>query len=33
MPTIDFAYIRWHGRGKRIWYNYKYRVEELRKWV
>lgn len=31
--TADFAYIRWHGRGRRIWYDYKYSLEELKKWV
>jgi len=31
--TADFAFIRWHGRGSRPWYNYRYSDEELRKWV
>jgi len=31
--TADFAFIRWHGRGARPWYNYRYRDEELKKWV
>ncbi len=31
--TADFAYIRWHGRGGRPWYNYHYSKEELEKWV
>jgi uncharacterized protein YecE (DUF72 family) len=31
--TTDFAYIRWHGRGKRPWYNYHYSTEELKPWV
>lgn len=30
--TADFAYIRWHGRGKKIWYNYRYSGEELSAW-
>lgn len=30
--TADFAYIRWSGRGKRIWYNYRYSREELSAW-
>jgi uncharacterized protein YecE (DUF72 family) len=30
--TADFAYIRWHGKGKRIWYNYRYSREELSAW-
>lgn len=31
--TAEFAYIRWHGRGTRPWYNYDYRPEELEEWV
>jgi len=31
--TTDFAYIRWHGRGRRPWYNYRYQIDELRPWV
>lgn len=31
--TTDFAYFRWHGRGTRPWYNYRYRAEELEPWV
>ncbi|MCD6263508.1 DUF72 domain-containing protein [Candidatus Bathyarchaeota archaeon] len=31
--TADFSYIRWHGRGRRPWYNYDYRREELEEWV
>jgi uncharacterized protein YecE (DUF72 family) len=31
--TADFAYIRWHGRGVRPWYNYHYSREELEEWV
>ncbi|MCJ7632814.1 DUF72 domain-containing protein, partial [Candidatus Bathyarchaeota archaeon] len=30
--TTDFAYVRWHGRGRRPWYNYEYSVDELRSW-
>ncbi len=22
--TSDIAYVRWHGRGKNMWYNYRY---------
>jgi len=32
VPT-DVAYMRWHGRGKRPWYNYRYKIEELEPWV
>jgi len=31
--TADFAYLRWHGRGQRPWYDYHYSDEELEKWV
>ncbi len=31
--TADFAYMRWHGRGRRPWYNYRYSIEELKPWV
>ena len=31
--TADFAFIRWHGRGSRPWYNYRYSEKELDGWV
>lgn len=31
--TARFAYVRWHGRGSRPWYNYHYSWEELEPWV
>ncbi len=31
--TADFAYLRWHGRGERPWYDYHYNEEELEEWV
>jgi uncharacterized protein YecE (DUF72 family) len=31
--TADFAFVRWHGRGERPWYNYRYRQEELQEWT
>jgi len=31
--TADFAFIRWHGRGMRPWYNYRYSEKELDGWV
>lgn len=31
--TADFAFIRWHGRGQRPWYDYRYKEEELDPWV
>jgi len=31
--TADFAYIRWHGHGTNLWYNYDYSPSELESWV
>jgi len=31
--TADFAFVRWHGRGSRPWYNYRYTQSELAGWV
>lgn len=31
--TSEVAYFRWHGRGSRPWYNYRYSTDELRPWV
>jgi uncharacterized protein YecE (DUF72 family) len=31
--TADFAYIRWHGKHMRPWFNYRYSKEELDEWV
>lgn len=31
--TTDFAYFRWHGHGKRPWFNYRYKKEELEPWI
>ncbi len=31
--TADFAFVRWHGRGSRPWYNYRYTDSELSQWV
>jgi uncharacterized protein YecE (DUF72 family) len=31
--TTDIAYIRWHGKGKRPWYNYCYKKKELEPWI
>jgi len=33
MASKDMAYIRWHGRGSRVWYNYRYSQQELESWV
>ncbi len=31
--TSDIAYVRWHGRSKRMWYNYGYSREEISEWI
>ena len=31
--TADFAYIRWHGHGGRLWYDYEYTPDELESWI
>jgi hypothetical protein len=31
--TADFAYFRWHGRGVRPWFNYRYDTKELTPWI
>lgn len=31
--TADFAYFRWHGHGKNIWFDYRYNDKELDEWV
>ncbi len=31
--TPSLAYVRWHGHGSPLWYDYPYRSEELSAWV
>ncbi len=31
--TAPFAYIRWHGHGSPLWYDYTYSAPELTAWV
>jgi uncharacterized protein YecE (DUF72 family) len=31
--TSDLAYFRWHGRGEKIWFDYRYSKKELDPWV
>lgn len=31
--TANHAYVRWHGRGEKIWYDYDYSEEELSSWA
>ncbi len=31
--TTDFSYVRWHGHGKDIWYDYLYKYSELLDWA
>jgi len=31
--TTDFSYVRWHGQNVKLWYNYRYSLEELKEWL
>ena len=31
--TADFAYVRWHGHGAKLWYDYEYSEDQLQEWV
>lgn len=31
--TSDLGYIRWHGRGERPWYDYRYTQDQLTDWL
>ena len=31
--TGPFAYVRWHGHGSPVWYDYRYAADELEEWV
>ena len=31
--TADFSYFRWHGKGEKIWFDYKYSKDEIDSWV
>jgi uncharacterized protein YecE (DUF72 family) len=31
--TAPFAYVRWHGHGRAVWYDYTYTAAELAAWV
>ena len=31
--TAPFAYVRWHGHGRPLWYDYTYSAAELAAWV
>ncbi len=33
ITNSDFAYIRFHGYGKKIWFDYCFSEEEIKKWV
>ena len=30
--TAPFAYVRWHGHGRPVWYDYRYAPDELSAW-
>lgn len=31
--TSDIGYIRWHGRGRGLWYDYRYTKDQLTDWL
>jgi uncharacterized protein YecE (DUF72 family) len=31
--TSDLGYIRWHGRGQELWYDYRYTSSQLTDWL
>lgn len=31
--TSSIAYFRWHGKGEKPWFNYRYSKEELDPWI
>jgi uncharacterized protein YecE (DUF72 family) len=33
VTSSEFSFIRWHGKGKRIWYDYEYSSDEIDPWV
>jgi uncharacterized protein YecE (DUF72 family) len=33
VTTPTHSYVRWHGRGKKIWYDYTYSEQELESWL
>jgi uncharacterized protein YecE (DUF72 family) len=33
VTSKEFTFVRWHGWGKRIWYDYRYSNEEIDPWV
>jgi uncharacterized protein YecE (DUF72 family) len=33
VTATTHSYVRWHGRGKSIWYDYTYSEQEMRPWL
>ncbi|MEO9296059.1 MAG: DUF72 domain-containing protein [Nitrososphaera sp.] len=33
VTTDTHSYVRWHGRGKKVWFDYTYSEKELEPWV
>ncbi|MDG6904658.1 MAG: DUF72 domain-containing protein [Nitrososphaerota archaeon] len=33
VTSKEFTFVRWHGRGEKLWYNYKYSDEEVKPWI
>lgn len=33
ISTAGHSYVRWHGLGKKVWYDYRYKKEQIAEWV
>src|SRR5579875_3586075 len=33
ISTADHVYIRWHGHGKSVWYDYRYSQTQIEEWA
>jgi uncharacterized protein YecE (DUF72 family) len=33
VTATTHSYVRWHGRGRQVWYDYSYSEDELRPWL
>jgi uncharacterized protein YecE (DUF72 family) len=33
VTASSHSFVRWHGHGRQVWYNYRYTEQELRPWI
>jgi len=33
ITTADHVYLRWHGHGKNVWYDYRYSQDQIEEWA